>query len=238
MSAEQYKEEMNKRLKKSPCIWGYSRGTDDISIVNDGKKDYVVAVYRYKSLSDKPWSADVSEISILCVPIEDGKLSDNGMFLSARSNEEFESDEGDYTFYERTKFCIKFEKDENPFWECTNNEFMDIANTCRLLSFVEKNKSGKNGKLAMKLCDKFIKPTEEEKQAIKEEQDRKKLVEKYRKLRDIVKTYHKKGQYAGKLHRRADKKRKEAEQKKKDELQKTEKQKKVDTINRASDFAR
>ena len=46
MSTEQYKEEMNKRLKKSPCMQEYSRGTDDISIVNDGKKDYVVVVYR------------------------------------------------------------------------------------------------------------------------------------------------------------------------------------------------
>ena len=182
----------------------------DVSFMDDDKQTYVVATAHYKgeSVLEQPLDAT----GILCIPIKDNKLDDDGLYISAYSGKASPASIGYYNHYtgtyrrtpEResfTRFLVYKEKGNHSFVDIISNGYVDVHNLDRLFHYVKIHRGDDTGKEAFDICKRFISP-----KALKRRRSSvvsPDKLNKYRKLRMIVKSCHAVGRCAGRLHRLA-----------------------------------
>ena len=230
MTVDDYKEEAHLRLSNIIKKYGdagddYYERKEDISFLKNENKDYVVAISQGELKSyELPGKYDVTEV--LCIPIEDGKLSDDGMLISASSRAKGKGGDKKYNYYlggftksypheAYTELSIRKEAKNGKGCErvvaINDKTYINAWDFGEIFSYVKDHRWSVDGRIALDICERFISPAVLERRMSSPDYDEEKInrVMEYRKLKKIVEKSHKANKYAGKLHKMADKKKKE-----------------------------
>lgn len=214
MDIEKYKKEAIERAKdiEHKRMSLHIHSPEKFSTFNDGEKDFLV-VYQRSNIEG------CSKFKAVFFPIEDGKLGRNGLFFLAESRPRdffFPILEGSH----ETSCVIGLENSNIIFKHSDYSIPLDVRKPRALCFFIrtvmEENSFTEQKDLALKLCKKFL---------ITSKFDKQKPKSRFTLLRNIVERHHELGKPAGKLHKKAVKRkiqekiRLEKEREKKDKLQ-------------------